>query len=67
MGDCSAKGRIKLPGLVGDDHPNTSLTEDQVRAIRADTRSLRKIATEYGISKSSVHDLKARKTWGHLQ
>lgn len=39
------------------------LSPNQVRAIRADERSHREIGEEYGISRSTVHYIKARKSY----
>ena len=45
---------------------NAKLTDAQVLAIRADRRSSRIIAAEYGVSQVSVVFIKNRKTWKHL-
>lgn len=45
---------------------NSRLTENQVRAIRADHRSQRRIAADYGITQANVSSLKLRKTWSHV-
>lgn len=42
------------------------LTDDQVRAIRADTRQMRAIAKDYGVSQVTICFVKNRKTWKHL-
>jgi hypothetical protein len=46
---------------------NCKLTEDQVRAIRADMRSQSEIAAEYEIKQGSVSDIKSRKRWRWLE
>jgi hypothetical protein len=61
MRDCVTKKRHA--------HGETSyskLTEDQVRAIRADSRSQSKIAADYGVVQQTVFDIKHHKTWKHL-
>lgn len=50
----------------GENHSCTTLTAEDVLAIRADQRLHRVIAAEYGITKSSVGDLKHRRSWKHL-
>ncbi len=50
----------------GTNHGSSKLTDDQVRAIRADKRASRTIAPEYGISQVAVVFIKNRKTWKHL-
>jgi hypothetical protein len=42
------------------------LTEDDVRAIRKDTRSGKKIGADYGISDAMVYDIKTFKNWKHV-
>lgn len=63
--DMMAKGRGRKAKGVG--HGAAKLTEDQVRAIRADPRKLRDIAPDYGIGKSTVGYIKSRKIWGHIE
>ena len=42
------------------------MTDDQVRAIRADTRSEDVVATDYGISRSTVRRVRSRQSYGHV-
>ena len=44
----------------------TSLTEEDIHKIRADPRSQRDIAAEYGISQKAVSLIINRKIWSHL-
>jgi hypothetical protein len=62
--DMHAKGRGNPPR--GCQHPNARLTDDIVADIRADSRSNRQLAREYGIGKSTVGMIKARLTWTHV-
>lgn len=50
----------------GRRHPHVKLTEEQVRAIRADTRPLRVISDAYGTSYSNVSTIRNRRTWAWL-
>jgi hypothetical protein len=50
----------------GEQHWNTSLNEDDVRAIRADSRIRREIAADYGIHTTSVTKIKNGSRWGHV-
>ena len=43
-----------------------NLSDDDVRAIRADTRPQTQIADQYGISQSNVSQIKTRATWAHV-
>lgn len=46
--------------------PNTNLDEAKVAAIRSDRRCVRAIAAAYGIGKTTVQDIRMRKTWRHV-
>lgn len=50
----------------GRQHHKNKLTEQQVLAIRADSRSLTDIANEYGIHRKSVYQIQKRTNWGWL-
>jgi hypothetical protein len=77
MRDKVAKGR-QVSGLQvhpdlalrGEEHPLTTLTEEQVRSIR--TRyvprkvPLRVFATQYGVSESTISNVVRGVTWGHI-
>ena len=48
---------------AGEDRYNAKITEDDVRAIRADTRIQRVIGADYGITQRQVSHIKNRKKW----
>ena len=48
---------------IGEKHPHSKLTTEQVRAIRKDTRSTAQIGAEYGVSRQTVRDILAGRTW----
>lgn len=50
----------------GEQAPNAKLTEANVRAILADTRSHEAISAEYGISSPTISEIKKRRTWRHI-
>ena len=50
----------------GEKQGQSKLTSDQVRAIRADTRSSRAIAADYPVNRSVVTAIKNRRAWAHL-
>lgn len=62
--DYMAKGLYKP--RKGIKHGMAKLTDDQVIAIRKDTRLLREISQEYGISKASVSNIRLGKGWKHI-
>jgi hypothetical protein len=51
----------------GSRHHLSKLTADQVRAIRADGRTLKAIAADYGITFTNVHHIKTRASWAWLE
>lgn len=67
MRDRDAKGRREPRKAKGTKHGMSKLTAEQVIAIRADTRSHRDIAADYGVAKSNVQAIRAGLTWAHLQ
>ncbi len=44
----------------------TSLTDDDVRAIRAAPPDLAALMVRYGISRGSITKIRSRKRWGHI-
>jgi hypothetical protein len=62
--DMVEKGRV----CCGEQAHLSRLTADQVRRIRAEPASRREadIASEYGVSKSSIGAIRRGKTWRHL-
>lgn len=50
----------------GEDCSWSKLTEEEIYAIRSDTRSKRVIARQYGIVHSTVIHIQQRKIWGWL-
>lgn len=51
----------------GENHKNTHLCDDDIRAIRDDGRTQREIAKSYGIAQSQIFCIKRRVTWKHVQ
>lgn len=65
--DRDRKGRQR--SVTGEDHGNTTLTADQVRAIRralAEGTPQRRIAEAYGVHQGTISNIARRVTWGHL-
>jgi len=50
----------------GELHPRTHLTDDDIRAIRADRRTQVEIARDYKVSQSSISFIKNHITWSHV-
>jgi hypothetical protein len=51
----------------GEHHANARLSDEDVRAIRADRRPQREIAKSYGISQTPVSKIKRLESWKHIQ
>jgi hypothetical protein len=51
---------------AGENHGRAKLTEKQAIAIRADSRTVKQIAEEYGINGRQVRRIKSGERWGHL-
>ena len=64
MRDKVEKGRA--PALPGESNGQAKLTEADVIAIRADHRSLRAIAAEYGVSHALIGYIKRGDHWSHI-
>ena len=62
--DRAKKGRNR--DQRGTKNSRCRLTEDQVRAIRNDSRTQIVIASEYNISRSNVGIIKQRQAWRHV-
>lgn len=62
IADKMQKSRQAKGATVG----TSTLNEDIVRAIRADTRDAREIARKYGITHGHVHTIKRRALWKHV-
>lgn len=52
--------------MKGEKNYSSKLTDEQIRAIRADNRTLKEIAEEYGVGKGTIGDIKNRKCWKHV-
>lgn len=69
MQDRRAKGGYAMmKGLtpVGERHGMTTLTTQEVLAIRASTARTSELVKTYGVSKSTVLRLRRRATWKHV-
>jgi hypothetical protein len=73
MADMSAKKRARprglplgSPGMRGETHKCHKLTEKDVLEIRKLTGSMTRIARVYGVSLSTISNIKLRKKWAWL-
>lgn len=68
--DMIAKGRRRKAFQVvrGEDVRNAKITEDIVRAIRAEPpMTFKALGEKYGLSTATVHSVKLRRTWAHVE
>ena len=60
----NAKDKVaKNRQAKGESHGMAKLTEKQVQDIREDTRTLREIGKDFGISQTHASAIKSRKVW----
>lgn len=52
--------------LRGEKHQNAKITEDDVRSIRESLMPYSQMAAKYGLSLAAIHNIKHRKSWGHV-
>lgn len=64
MQDMMNKGRLNT--RKGSANNRSKLTDEQVLAIRRDTRSRKIIAAEYRLEKGTVSRIRTGKSWSHL-
>lgn len=58
MRNAANKGRIKVPGLCGVEHPAAKLNADQVREIRQAKGALKAIGDRFGVSDFAILQIK---------
>lgn len=61
--DMTSKGRA----AVGSDYHRSNLTDEDVKAIKADTRKQLVIAKEYGVSRTNISAIKTGRAWKHVE
>jgi len=65
MADKKKKGR-EAP-QKGEQNHNSRLSSEQVAAILSSDQSQRKLASIYGVGKTAIANIKARRRWAHLE
>lgn len=65
MNDMKSKGRSR--NSQGINNNSAKLTEDEVKAIRADKRSSRTIAKDYGLHQTTICDIKRGDLWQNVE
>jgi hypothetical protein len=60
-------GAVSMRGVLrGDDCPWSKLSSNDVRSIRCDARSRKRIAEDYGVTSSLIDRIIWRKAWAHV-
>lgn len=67
MRDMFSKSRQNRNPPRGERHWNTSLTEEDVREIRAAPKYTRGLPEKYGVSFTTIHRIRAGECWQHVQ
>lgn len=70
MSDAARKGRVKGPGLAGEAHGNSKLTDETVREIRtrhADGETQMEIAKSIGVRQATISRIILRQSWAHVK
>jgi lambda repressor-like predicted transcriptional regulator len=59
----------KKPWLAarGEKNGRAKLTEEIIIKIREEAGSLRQVGRQYGISKTTVRDIRLRRIWKHVK
>lgn len=65
MNDRDSKGRVAY--LRGSDRPNSKLTEEKVKAIKASYDPPRVLAKRYNVSLALIQKIKAGEAWAHVK
>lgn len=71
MKDCKEHGTFNpTPFKKGVNHPNSKLTESEVKQIRKlleEQEPIRKIASKFKVSKNTICRIKSKQSWSWLQ
>ena len=62
ISDMVSKGR----GAIGAKYHRSNLTDEKVKAIKADIRTQDVIANEYGVSRTNISAIKTGRAWAHV-
>lgn len=60
------ENRARRRSARGEGRPESKLTEDSVRAIRADPSSLSTLAARFGVGPQCISKVKNRRSWAHV-
>ena len=66
LADMILKGRDRKIGLKGEDHNFAKLVAADIVQIRASDQTDTALARTFNVSRATVHDIRRRKTWKHI-
>lgn len=66
IADRQQKGRTVGPRHVGEDRPQSRLTDDRVREILTSLEDSASLARRFDVSRTTVSNVRLGKTWRHL-
>ncbi len=66
MTDMWNRGRANPGRSVGEKHGMSKLTETMVREVRCGNKNLSTLAKEFGVSRTTIWQVRSRKTWRHI-
>jgi len=66
LADMRSKGRAVIPDRKGEANGQSKITEDDALFIKSSSDSLSVLSKRFGITKTSVSNIKNGKTWRHL-
>jgi hypothetical protein len=64
--DKMRKGRHRYGHVTGETHGMAKLTEEQVREILASDVPGKRLAKQYGVSDTTIYDIRKRRIWSHI-
>jgi hypothetical protein len=67
MKDMWAKGRARPKSSIGECHGMSKVTSEIVKEIRSSSETGMALAEKFGISATTVCDIKKRRTWNHIK
>ena len=70
LADAKSKGRMRGPGLKGEQNPKSRLTNDEIRLIRRQADqgvSRSSLALAFGMTKENIGCIVRRDTWRHIR
>lgn len=64
--ELTVSGKLPLPPTVGEENSAAILTEEDVFFIRRSSMSLERLASKFGVAKSTISAARTNQTWRHL-